>query len=377
MTFDQILIYVMAIGILVGGVDRIIGNKYGLGEKLEEGFNAMGPLALGMVGIVTLAPVISNLLGPVIIPVYNLIGADPAMFAIILANDMGGYPLAMNLAQNEQAGLLAGLIVASMLGCTIVFSIPVGLGLIDYKDRPFFAKGLLIGIITIPIGGIAGGIIAKFDLGMILINNIPVILLSLLFIFGLIFIPRKMINGLLYFGKFIIIVITLGLAASAFQHLTGIVIIPGMAPIMDAMVIIAQIGIVLLGTFPILALIVKKLDKPLTAFGRKLGLDATSAAGLVITLANSIPVYKMMKEMNPRGKVINTAWLVPATAALGDHLGFTAGVRPDMITAVVLGKLIAGVLAIGLAGWLTRDLNYEIEQSKKMELERLSHTAPT
>lgn len=377
MTFDQILIYVMAIGILVGGVDRIIGNKYGLGEKLEEGFNAMGPLALGMVGIITLAPVISNLLGPVIIPVYNLIGADPAMFAIILANDMGGYPLAMNLAQNEQAGLLAGLIVASMLGCTIVFSIPVGLGLIDYKDRPFFAKGLLIGIITIPIGGVAGGIIAKFDLGMILINNIPVIFLSLVFILGLIFIPRKMINGLLHFGKFIIIVITLGLAASAFQHLTGIVIIPGMAPIMDAMVIIAQIGIVLLGTFPILALIVKKLDKPLTAFGQKLGLDATSAAGLVITLANSIPVYKMMKDMNPRGKVINTAWLVPATAALGDHLGFTAGVRPDMITAVVLGKLIAGVLAIGFASWLARDLNYEIEQSKKMELERLSHTAQT
>ena len=28
----------------------------------------------------------------------------------------------------------------------------------------------------------------------------------------------------------------------------------------------------------------------------------------------------MMKDMDNRGKVINTAWL-PATAALGDHLG--------------------------------------------------------
>ena len=116
MTFDQMIIWLMAIGTLIGGLDRLFGNKFGLGEQFEEGFNALGPLALGMVGIVTLAPVIANLLGPVIIPVFGWIGADPAMFAIILANDMGGYPLAMELAQSEQAGLLSGLIVASMLG---------------------------------------------------------------------------------------------------------------------------------------------------------------------------------------------------------------------------------------------------------------------
>ena len=108
----------------------------------------------------------------------------------------------------------------------------------------------------------------------------------------------------------------------------------------------------------------------MTSLGEKLGMDPVSAAGIVITMANSIPVYKMMKDMNPKGKVINTAWLVPATAALGDHLGFTAGVRPDMITPVVLGKIIAGILAIVLALWFSRDLSYEIEQSKNMEPEK-------
>lgn len=370
MSFDQIIIYVMAVGVLLGGIDRVIGNRFGLGEQFEEGFNSLGPLALGMVGIMTLAPVIADVLGPVVIPVFTAIGADPAMFATILANDMGGYPLAMELAQDEQAGLLAGLIVASMLGCTIVFSIPVGLGLINYEDRPFFAKGLLIGMISVPIGGIAGGFIAGFDARLVLINSIPVTVVAVLFSMGLVFIPKKMIAGSLLFGKFIIIVITIGLAAAAFEQLVGITIIPGMAPIMEAMEVIAVIGIILLGTFPILHLIVKGLDKPLTALGRRLGMDATGAAGIVITLANSIPVYKMMKDMNPKGKVINTAWLVPATAALGDHLGFTAGVRPDMITAVVLGKLIAGVLAIALAVFFCRDLSYEIEQSIQMKSER-------
>jgi ethanolamine transporter len=372
MSFDKIIIWVMAIGIIIGGLDRIFGNKFGLGEKFEEGFNAMGPLALGMVGIVTLAPVIAKVLGPVITPIFNLIGADPAMFATILANDMGGYPLAMELAQNEQAGLLAGLIVAAMLGCTIVFSIPVGLGLIEYEDRPFFAKGLLAGLTTIPFGGIIGGIVAGFDIKMVIINMIPVIVLSALLALGLVYIPKAMINGALVFGKFIVIVITVGLAAAAFESLTGVVIIPGMAPIMDGLVIIGQIGVVLLGTFPILTLIVKGLEKPLNAVGQKLGMNATGAAGIVITLANSIPVYKMMKDMDNKGKVINTAWLVPATAALGDHLGFTAGVRPEMITPVVIGKLAAGVLAIFVATWVCKDLSSEIEQSKAMKNEHTS-----
>jgi len=367
MGFDHIIIWIMAIGILIGGFDLIIGNKFGLGKQFEEGFNAMGPLALGMVGIMTLAPVISKVLGPVIIPVFGWMGADPAMFATILANDMGGYPLAMELAKNVQAGLLSGLIVSSMLGCTLVFSIPVGLGLIEYEDRPFFAKGLLIGLITVPIGSIAGGLIAGFDVGMVLVNIIPVIALSVLLVLGLIFIPKKMIRGSMLFGKIIVIVITIGLVAAAFQEMVGVIIIPGMAPIMDAMLVVAKIGIILLGTFPILNLIVKILDKPLTSLGKKIGMDSVSAAAIVITLANSIPVYKLMKQMTPRGKVINTAWLVPATAALGDHLGFTAGVRPDMITPVVVGKLVAGLLAITLAIWFSKNLKFEIMESEKMK----------
>lgn len=369
MSFDRIIIWIMAIGVIIGALDRIFGNKLGLGEKFEEGFNAMGPLALGMVGIVTLAPVIARVLGPVIIPIFDFVGADPSMFASLLANDMGGYPLAMELAVNEQAGLLSGLIVASMLGCTIVFSIPVGLGLIEYRDRPFFAKGLLAGLTTIPVGGLIGGLIAGFDVGMIFINIIPVLVFSLLLIIGLALIPDLMIKGALAFGRFILIVITLGLGAAAFEELTGVVIIPGMAPIMDGLEIIGQIGIILLGTFPILHILVKKLENPLNRIGEKLGMNSTGAAGLVITMANSIPVYKMMKDMDNRGKVINTAWLVPATAALGDHLGFTAGVRPDMITPVVISKIVAGILAIGVAAWFSRDLSSEEAQSKAMEKE--------
>ena len=353
------IIWLMAIGVLIGGLDRIIGNRFGLGEQFEEGMNAMGPLALGMVGIISLAPVLAKLLAPVVIPVFTAVGADPAMFAMVLANDMGGYPLAMDLAQNPEAGLLSGLIVSSMMGCTLVFSIPVGLGLIEKEDHAFFAKGLLIGLVTVPLGGIVGGLVAGFDPHMVLVNNIPVLILSLFFVAGLVLFPERMIKGALLFGKGIVVVITIGLSAAAFQELTGIVLIPGMTPIMEALDIVGTIAVVLLGTFPILSLITKVLDKPLTAAGRKLGLDASSAAGIVITMANSIPVYKMMKQMSPKGKIINTAWLVPATALLGDHLGFTMAMNRDMVTPVLLGKFSAGILAIVLALLFTRDMKPE------------------
>ncbi len=364
MTISDVIMWAMAIGAVIGGLDRIFGNKLGLGEKFEEGFNSMGPLALGMVGIVCLAPAIARYLGPIIIPGLTAIGADPAIFGSILPNDTGGYPLAMELAINHEAGLFSGLIVASMLGCTIVFSIPVGLGLIEKRDQPYFAKGLLIGLITVPVGSIIGGMLASYDMGMVLVNSIPVIAISILLALGLKFIPTGMIKGCILFGKFIVFVITIGLSAAAFESMTGTVIIPGMSPISEGLEIIGAIGVVLLGTFPVLSIITKVLDKPLGAIGAKLGMDSVSTAGIVFTLANSIPVYKMMKDMNPRGKIINTAWLVPATAALGDHLGFTAGVWPAAISAVVISKLIAGVLAIILAMALTKSTDYEDQQSE-------------
>ena len=354
MTFDKFIIWLMAIGILIGAVDRVLKNKFGLGEKFEEGLKSMGPLALSMVGIVSLSPVISNFLGPIIIPFYKLLGADPAMFASILANDMGGYQLALALGENKEIALFSGLIVASMLGCTVVFSIPVALGLIEEKDNEFFAKGLLIGLSTIPLGSIIGGLIMEINIKILLINIIPIILISVILILGLKFFQHLMIKGVLYFGKFIMWISTIGLAATAFESLTGVVLIKGMAPINEGMNVVINIGIVLLGTFPMLALIINLLDKPLRKLGNFIGLDSISIAGIVFSLANSIPVFKMLKDMNNRGKIINVAWLVSATSTLGAHLGFTAGVETKMIIPVILSKLFAGLCAIIISLIFTR-----------------------
>ena len=45
-----------------------------------------------------------------------------------------------------------------MMGPTIVFTIPVALGIISKSDRSYLGAGVLAGLITVPIGCIAGGL---------------------------------------------------------------------------------------------------------------------------------------------------------------------------------------------------------------------------
>lgn len=354
MSFHEILIAVMAAFAVAGAIDRIFGNRWGLGKEFEEGILAMGSLALAMVGIVCLAPVLASLLKPVIVPVFAFLGADPAMFAgTILACDMGGGALAVELAASHQAAMLGGVLTGSMLGATVVFTIPVAMGILEEKDRPVMAQGILCGIVTIPLGILAGGLTAGFPIGMVLRNLIPIVIIAALIALGLWRAENAMVRGFEVFGKLVVVVVTVGLAAAIVEALTGFVIIPGMAPISEGFETVGTIAIVLAGAFPLVFVITKLLRKPLMAAGRWLGINDAAAAGLIASLANSIATFGMVKDMNRRGKVVNIAFAVSAAFVFGDHLGFTAGFAPEMIGPMIVGKLVGGVSAIAVGMWLT------------------------
>ena len=351
----EILIAVMAVFALLGALDRILGNKFGIGKDFEEGILAMGSLAMAMIGVITLAPVLAAVLKPVVVPVFNLLGADAAMFAgSILACDMGGGPLAAQMTTDTDAALLGGVLTGSMLGATIVFTIPVAMGILDAEDRPAMAKGILCGIVTIPLGVLVGGLVAGFPVLMVLRNLIPIVLIAALIAFGLWKAEDAMIRGFAAFGKGVVALITAGLAAAIVQELTGFVLIPGMAPISDGFETVGEIAIVLAGAFPLVAVLTKLLRKPLLRLGKILGVNDVSAAGLVASLANSIATFGLVKEMDKRGKVVNIAFAVSAAFVFGDHLGFTAGFAPEMLPAMIVGKLTGGVSAVAVALWLTR-----------------------
>ena len=108
---NKVIMIIMMSFMVIAAIDRILNqfggaeavlSKVGLGalgrsfagagSQFEEGFMAMGALGLAMVGVIAIAPVLAKVLGPVVIPAYQAVGASPAMFATtLLANDMGGF----------------------------------------------------------------------------------------------------------------------------------------------------------------------------------------------------------------------------------------------------------------------------------------------
>lgn len=355
MSGDQILIAVMAVFAVLGAADRILGNHLGLGLEFENGILAMGSLALAMVGIVSLAPVLASWLRPVVVPVYRFLGADPAMFAgTILACDMGGGSLAQEMTEDPQAALLGGVITGSMLGATVVFTIPVAMGILRPEDRPAMAKGILCGVVTIPVGVLVGGLAAGYPFMMVLRNLTPILIIGALIALGLWRAEEAMIRGFAAFGKIVVAVITAGLAAAIVEELTGFVLIPGMAPISEGFQTVGAIAIVLAGAFPLVYTVTKLLRKPLMAVGKLLGINDAAAAGLVACLANSIAAFEMVKDMNSRGKVVCIAFSVSAAFVFGDHLGYAAGFAPEILPAMIAGKLAGGVAAVVAALLLTR-----------------------
>ena len=347
---NQIIVYILVFFALVAALDCIVGNKLGLGVKFREGIDAMGPLTFSMAGILVLTPVFSDVLKPLVVPVFRFIHADPSMFAgMLLGIDMGAAPLAEELAESQEAAALSGIITGSMLGATIVFTIPVALGIIETGDKKLFAKGILLGAITIPFGVIAGGITAGFELGLVFVNTVPVALLSAIIALGMWKWERIVVNGFMWFGKFIVAVSVFGLAVGIISTLTGVEIFERTMNLKDVFIIVGNIGITLAGAFPFVHFMTKLLKKPLLRAGTRIGINESSTAGFLISLPNSIPMLGMIKDMDPKGKVMNIAFSVSGAYVLGDHLGFTAAYAQDMIVPMIIGKMTAGVSAVILA----------------------------
>lgn len=351
---EQAIMWIMAAGAVLGGVDRIFGNRLGLGKRFEDGFQLLGSMALSMVGILCLAPLLSVLIESAIAPQCAKLGFDPGVFGGILAIDMGGYQLSRDLAANPVVGRYAGVLVASMLGCTVSFTIPVGMGMMKGEDRTDFAKGILFGLIAMPAALLVGGMLCGMSAGETIWQSLPILILSLLLLLGIWKKTDGMIKGFSVFARIIEILTTIGLILGAVTYLTGLRIIPGLAPIEEAMAVVSSIGVVLLGSLPVAELLQRALKKPLDWFGEKTGMNRASAAGLLIGMVSVMPAIVLVKDMDRRGKIVNAAFLVCAASSLAAHLGFTAGVDPSMIPQLLATKLLGGVLGAAIALAATR-----------------------
>jgi len=393
----KIVIYIIMTCAVIGAIAAIRNSEEGLGAQFMEGLHSVGHIFVPAAGIMASIPFLSWFIDKVFGPVFSMIGADPAVAATsILATDMGGYQLAEVLKETQEGWIMA-MIVGFMAGATIVFSIPMGLAMLDKRDHKYMALGVMSGVLTIPIGALISSTIIAFSnahvrelistsgeakyqfalgFGQILLNLSPLIVFVILIAVGLYFLPDLMINAFMWFGRIMDAAIKLVLVFSIVEIFTGLFSTLfgawGFDPIMAdqedqfrALETAGYIGIMLAGAFPMVYLLQKYAGGPLEALGRKIGLSKEGSAGLVATIANILAMFKLVKTMPPKDKVINISFAVCAAFLLGDHLSFTANFQPTLILPIIIGKISAGAIGIGLAYWLSVPKALELEKKDR------------
>lgn len=353
---DQAIMWIMAAGAVIGGLDRLFGNKLGLGARFEQGFHLLGATALSMVGIICLAPLLSLGLEKAVVPLWTKIGLDPGMLGGILAIDMGGYQLATQLAHSPQIGTYAGIIVAAILGCAITFTIPVGMGMIPAQEKPLFARGILLGLCAMPLALLVGGLMCGVSAGALLVQSMPVLLLSALLMFGIAKFPQGTVRCFSVFAGLINVLTSIGLICGAVTYMTGWQVIPGLAPIEDAMAVVSSIGVVMLGSLTVAELLQRALKKPLTVIGEKTGMNSASITGLLMGVVSVTPAIAMIRDMDERGKVVVSAYLVCAASAIAAHMGFAFSVDPSTVVPLLAAKITGGVAGALIALAFTKNM---------------------
>ena len=379
--FGKVVVDIIMLCAACGAAASIVSEDSELGRQFLEGINAIGPIFLPVACLMAAAPFLTKIVTVIFRPVFQWLGADPAIAATsIVAVDMGGYQLADMLAQSRESWIMA-MVTGFMSGATIVFSIPVALKMIRREDRDYLALGMMSGFLMIPVGVLISSLIIAvtnpvirqnvatageaayqldLNIGLILHNLLPLTILCVGIALGLMYIPKIMIKGFNWFGKFMDSALRIIVVSCIIEYFTGFFsnvfgvwgfepIIADEKDIVRALEVSGYIGIMLCGAFPMVYLLRKYLAKPLELVGRKLGLSVDAVAGILACAANALALFSMIEKMQPEDKVKCLAFCVCSAFLIGDHLSFTANFQPSLILPVLTGKLIAGILSVYVA----------------------------
>jgi len=119
---------------------------------------------------------------------------------------MGGASLSVEIGKSEAVGKFSALVVSAMMGCTISFTIPYALGIVDKKIHREVFFGFLCGIMTIPVGCILSGLLLGISLWQLIVTLLPLMIFSAIIACGLIFAPDFTVKAFAAFGAFYMLI---------------------------------------------------------------------------------------------------------------------------------------------------------------------------
>lgn len=341
---------VIAAAAVAGAVDSLLGNRFRLGEEFEKGFRLWGTLALSMIGMLVIAPWIAETLSPAFGWIAEHTPFDPSILpASLFANNMGASVLCTKIAAEEKLGAFNGYIVASMMGCTVSFTLPFSLGAVKKEQHTELFQGILCGLVTVPAGCLVSGLMMGISPGVLLLDLLPMTLLAVLIAVGLLKAPGFCVKLFRWISIAVKAMITVGLCIGILEFIPGIQIMKDPHGFEDAAMVCVSAATLLTGMFPLCAVVSRLLKRPMRLFSEKAGISEASSVGLLSCLVTNVASFGMMDRMDRRGAVINSAFGVSGAFIFGGHLSYTMICDESLVPYMITGKLVSGIFAVAAA----------------------------
>lgn len=390
----QIIIWIMMAFLLIGAFAYMFLPKSEYATEFKEGILTMGHLFIPVGGLMGIIPLLVPLVERTVGPLYLWMHSDPSIaVSTVLPSDQGAHALSLEIAASHGAWIQA-FTVSLTSGAVIAFAIPVGLAMLRKVDHKYMALGVMSGLLSIPFASFFMSIILlqsgvplhegldtsepgtkPFDLsvGEIVLNLVPLVILMVILALLLRFAQAFTVKAFLVFGKVILYVTTTSVALNIVEYFTGVfTMLFGSFPLQPfiadadnqfrALEVVGYIAVMLAGAFPMILALRKLVAWILKRSGRGEGHTETVVAGYLAAATNVLALYRVVSLLPAKHKVMIIAFSASAGFAIGDYLAFTAAFQPNMIVAMIVGKLAGGVVGVVIARWIAVQYAQRLEQ---------------
>ena len=336
---------------LLGAVDKILKGRLGVADAFDQGLRAMGGLCFSMAGIYCIGITSISAHTRLFSQLSAVVPFDISLLAgVLLAPDLGGYSICTQLAASPALGLYAGLLLSSTVGCTISFVLPTSLGNLPAAETDSFMNGISLGIITVPVGLLLGGLFLGIFPRVLFANLWPVLLLCCVLCLCLYLAPKRSIKVLTVFGDLIRITGILLFCTVAAGIFVPTIAIVSSSLVNEVLVIVLKITVIVCGSMVASQLVLSHFSGTLKRAGQLLGINEYAVIGLFISLATSISMLPLFSKMDRRGKIMNAAFTVSGAFVLGGQLAFVSSVQSSstVIAIYMITKIVSGISSLVL-----------------------------
>ena len=237
------------------------------------------------------------------------------------------------------------MLTSSICGATVGYTITVAVTILDKRHYPCLARGMLSGMVGVPVGCLAGALLCGVPLLTAIVNTLPLCVLAALLAWGLFKKPDLMTKLFVWLGRILTAFAVLGLKVT---------ILPGMADVSEGLTLVGSIVFMMAGAMCLLEVLRRVLKKPLGWVARKLRVGDAAIAGMLAASVSATLAFTQADQMDSRGLTVMCAFTATAAHVIGGQLGVVASLAPDLVVPFVLSKLIAGAAGIAVALLLTR-----------------------